>query len=43
MNVTYDNGRLRELLGDAMPRLEPFESYAGDLLEIISPELLPRG
>jgi nucleoside-diphosphate-sugar epimerase len=43
MNVTYDNARLRGLLGDGMPPLDPFESYAGDLLEIISPELLSRG
>jgi nucleoside-diphosphate-sugar epimerase len=43
MNVTYDNSRLRELLGDRLPAIEPFESYTGDLLEIISPELLPRG
>jgi nucleoside-diphosphate-sugar epimerase len=43
MNVKYDNSRLRELLGKRMPPVEPFESYAGNLLEIISPELLPRG
>jgi nucleoside-diphosphate-sugar epimerase len=40
MNVMYDNSRLRELLGDRMPQLEPFESYAGELLEAMSPELL---
>lgn len=42
MNVTYDNTRLRELLGARMPAVDPFESYAGELLEAMSPELLPE-
>lgn len=42
MNVMYDNTRLSDLLGDRMPTLEPFESYAPDLLEILSAELLPK-
>jgi len=42
MNVTYDNTRLCELLGDRMPPLEPFHSYAGGLLEAMAPESLPE-
>lgn len=42
MNVTYDNTRLGELLGENMPSVEPFESYAGELLELMSPELMPE-
>lgn len=42
MNVTYDNSRLRELLGNQMPSVEPFDSYVDELLEVMSPELMPE-
>jgi hypothetical protein len=35
MNVVYDDSRLRSECGAATPALEPFESYAGDLLRVI--------
>lgn len=42
MNVAYDNTRLRQLLNGDLPALDPFESYAGNLLELMAPELLPE-
>lgn len=39
MNVSFDNRRLKELLGENMPPIEPFESYAGELLELMSANL----
>ncbi len=42
MNVSYDNTRLRELLGEQMPAIEPFEAYAAGLLDVMSPELMPK-
>jgi thioester reductase-like protein len=42
MNVAYDSTRLRCLLGSDLPEIEPFDSYAGSLLEVMSPELIPR-
>lgn len=42
MNVAYDNTRLRELLGKDMPPIDPFDSYAAGLLDVMSPELMPE-
>jgi nucleoside-diphosphate-sugar epimerase len=39
MNVTYDSRRLRDLLGANMPVIDPFESYAGGLIELMVPQL----
>lgn len=42
MNVTYDNTRLGRLLGPDLPVLDPFESYVASVLELMSPELMPK-
>jgi hypothetical protein len=43
MNVAYDNGRLREELGDAAVKVPPMTDYLGDLLRLVTPELQANG
>lgn len=38
MNVLYDNGRLREELGDRFPDLPPLTAYVESLLRLVTPE-----